>query len=66
MLKGTNIINIIPDQIWGKVQAESAIFGFSPCVVESSHSIEFSIWTPTHPGREGGREGSMLKYLLNL
>ena len=56
MLKGTNIINVIPDQIRGKVQAESAIFGFSLCAAESSHSIEFLIWTPIHPGREGGRD----------
>ena len=35
MLRGTNILNVRPDQIWGKVQAESAKFGFSLCVVES-------------------------------
>lgn len=55
MLKGTNGINVIPDRIWGKVQAESAIFGFSLYVVENSHSIEFLTWTPIHPwGGEGG------------
>lgn len=50
MLKGTDGIQIIPDQTWGKSPVAPAIFGSSLCAVENSHSIGFWTWTPTHPG----------------